>query len=62
MPDTPKAEISACPCINYPHNACILAGSIGLWRFLYRDLGAKGLKTKTELINLTIVNDTKKGR
>jgi len=23
MPDTPKAEISACPCIIYPHNAYI---------------------------------------
>jgi len=30
MPDTPKAEISACPCIIYPHNAYISAGSIEL--------------------------------
>jgi len=44
MSDTPKAEILACPCINYPHNACILAGSIGLLWLLYGDLGAKGLR------------------
>jgi len=43
MRDTPKTDISAFPCIIYPHKACISAGSIGLMWFLYGDLGAKEL-------------------
>ena len=43
MPNAPKAKISACPSRTYPHMACILAGSLGLIRYFYGNLGAKGL-------------------
>ena len=56
MRDTPKTDISAFPCIIYPHKACISAESIALallW-FLYGDLGVNGLINIAESLELHV--------
>jgi len=43
MPNTPKAEILACPFRAYPEWHVYRLGSSGLFRYFYGNSGAKGL-------------------